>query len=489
MLQLSSFFFDFSCVNELVRFCFYIGLLIICSLDFPSPLYAPRIVGNTASMFYTPSKVLQFIGCSMPSVRILRIIRTFTLVAWIAAAVGGLQPFSGILTFLGFAFLHAANSGALGSNHSTHSALYALFALSFTASPNGFFTLDYHLHQWCHWLPLMSPGSFLESGFSLKLLLVSLVYIMLAGGVAKLRNGGIAWLNGRALRFYIEESIQYARSPWLSRVLRSSPQLCRVLAVLTIVIEVSGLLLLVDVRWTPVVVLAWSCLHVGILLTMMPAYWVQMWCYLLLIDWPKFFGFNSVRFWVAENSHDLLAVEILTAFGLAYCLVLLFVFLCGSEEWPFTSVPMYSNGAPPGERVFPAVSDLHSRAIAALNGDVKAWYRPWVKAEADEDILIVPSNSQLFSRPLFDVLSEHGLQLARWSQWAKVIRSVAISDIASKPPSEPGRIGSDFPAARFLSQLVLFIPKLLPDIARHYSRLDLVCRTSGGPLLIGSAKI
>jgi hypothetical protein len=332
----------------------------------------------------------------------------------------------------------------------------------------------------------VSSGSALESGFAPKLLLVSLVYMMLAGGIAKLRNGGRAWLKGRALRFYIEESVEFARSPWVSRMLRASPRLCSVLATVSVVVEMSGILALLDVRFTPLVVLAWVCLHIGILLVMMPAYWVQMWCYLLLIDWYTAFGLGSPHRWTATDS-DGPAVTMLTAFYWLYCLILIIVFLRHSEEWPFTSVPMYSNGTSPAERKLPAPSELHARAVAAQRGEVTAWHRPWVSTEVDEDILIVPADGRP-AMSLFEVLSEHGVTLARWSQWAKVVRGIAIADVAAKPADRPEESGPDFPATRFLRQLVLLLRERLP-IATDHVRLDLVCHTADGPLVIGSANL
>lgn len=487
-MDLSTIFTDFPPIYGIQRLVFYLGLLALCLYDSPTPFNSPSIMRRMAAPLYTPPKILRLFGFGMPNLKALKFVRILTIVFWIMAAVGLLQPISGILTFSCFAFLHAVNSGALGSNHSTHAALYTLFALCFSISDDGF-SLDSVLHEKFLWPQLFPPNSVLESGFAVKLVQITMVYVMLAGGLSKLRYGGIRWLNGRALHFYLEESKRFARSPLVSRILRANPHLfglplCSLLATMSVITEISGVITLFDVHLIPYVVLGWCCLHIGILLVMMPDYWIQMWCYTLLIDWNGLMGNGSLPSWSAADGEGFLA-SILTIFFVIYCLTLLIVFLRHVEEWPFTSVPMYSNGLTPSERKLPAISKLHAKAVAASKGKVTEWHRPWVSAETNEEIMIVPVDGGSV-RPLFEVLSENGMSFARWSQWAKVVRAVAIKDLAAKPVASPGEAGADFPSAKFLRRLVTLLKDQLP-IARDYSRLELICQTSEGPLVIGSA--
>ncbi|WP_437733197.1 hypothetical protein [Sorangium sp. So ce1335] len=484
-MQFSALFFDHPPISGSVRAVFYGGLLILCLVDYPSPLHAPKILHGVSPLFYTPSRILRLLGSPWQRPALLRIVRLLTIGVWIAATLGLLQPLTGVLTFLGFAFLHAANAGALGANHSTHSALYALFALCFSVS-NDAFSLDAWLSERMPWPRLVAPGSVLESGFARELLLISFVYVMFAGGVAKLRNGGKAWFTGKMLRFYMDESVAFARSPWVSKQLRSRPHLCQALAGLTVVIEMSGVLSLVFPRLTPYVVLGWIGLHVGILLVMAPAYWVQMWCYMLLIDWGSLLGIGGATPWVPAAT-DRGAMTTLTAFTGLYCLTLLIVLLRRYEEWPFTSVPMYSNGTPPADRRLPARAELQSKAVAAQRGDLTAWHCPWVPAEVGEEIQIVPAGGGS-PRPLIELLAEQGATPVRWSQWSKVVRRVAIDDIAAKPAGQPGATGPDYPAAMFLGQLAALLRERLPS-AGDYQRLDMVVHTAEGPLVIGSARL
>jgi hypothetical protein len=475
-------------VPGLLRAVFYTGLLVLCLIDHPSPLDAPCLISNTERRFYTPALALRVLGIHWIEPPVLRLVRALTIAVWIAAAAGFLQPVTGVLTFVGFAFLHAVNSGALGSNHSTHAALYALFCMSFSVSYDGP-SLDHLLAQHMSWPLLTGHGSVLESGFAPTLLLVALAYIMFAGGVSKLRNGGLTWLNGKGLRYYIEQSAEFARAPFVARSFLARPWLCRVLAVLSVVIELSAPLVLAGSAFRVPVVLAWCALHVGILLVMMPAYWVQMWCYLLVFNWYQIVGVVLGRHLApaAVPDTDGAGAIALSVFGLVFCAVLVVVLVRQIEQWPFTSVPMYSNGVPPQDLAPLTRDELHTRAVRAARGDVTAWQRPWVSTEIQEDIRLVPREG---GEPtsLFDVMVEHDVRFVRWSQYAKVVRAVAIADIAVKPADRPDTTGAQYPAGRFLGDLAEMVHEGLPEWSR-YERLELVCNTSSGWLVTGCAEL
>lgn len=481
-MDLTSIFFSLPAITGDIRALFYLGLLILIILDSPSPFQAPQMLSKVSPLAYTPPRILGFLGfTTLPSQKILRLVRTVMVTSWLFAMIGFLQPVSAIVTFLCFAFLHAANSGSLGSNHSTHSALYALFALCFSVS-HDIFSMDYFLFKKYEISMLVNSDSVLESGFAKYLLLISLIYIMLAGGIAKLKLGGIKWLDGEAFYFYIKESASFARSPRLSKLLRSHPLFFRSLPKISVLIEISGVLALFDHRLILPIVIIWILFHIGILLVMMPAYWVQMWCYLPLLDWYSYFGMNSAVTWDA-TAHSHFAIWTLNLVGVVYCAVLFFVFARNSEEWPFTSVPMYSNGTPPSQRCFLAKSELQSKAKASLNGDIRAWIRPWMAPEADEDIQIVPVDKTKQKFSLFALLAHQGALPARWSQWAKVIRKITLEDLVAKPEGQAENLDPNFPAAKFLKKMADFTVERVPSAA-EYSHLEWVCRTKEGLVVI-----
>jgi hypothetical protein len=488
---------DLPPVSGELRAIFYAGLLVLCIIDSPSPLHAALIIGRTERAFYTPVGIMRTLGIRWVSPTTLWFVTALTVIVWLAATVGLLQPFTAILTFLGFAFLHGINAGALGSNHSTHAALYGLFCMSFSVS-NDACSLDHYLSSHGHWALLLRAGSVLESGFPRKLMLVLLAYCMFAAGVAKLRSGGLRWLNGAALRFYIAESADYARWPDLARVLVKSPALCCYLSWFTVIVELSAILVLWNPSLCLPLVLAWICLHVGILLVMMPAYWVQMWCYILVLDWRHLIAVAANRepIEVVNSSANAssvggeLGATVLCIIGSLISLGLVLVLVRQLESWPLTSVPMYSNAVSPDAEQRPSREELQLRAQKATGGDSTAWKRAWVPSEVWEDIWIVPVGSEP-PIPLFDLLDKQpDTKFVRWSQFAKVVRGMAIADLVAKPRDRVDFDATDaeYPATRFLRELVTVVKHGLPDW-RRYQRLDFVCRADVGWIVIGRADL
>jgi len=462
-------------VSGVLRAVFYTGLLVLCVVDSPSPLQAAKIIGGTERAFYTPVAVLRLLGLRWVEPPVLSVVAKLTIAVWIAAAVGFAQPVTGVLTFLGFAFLHMVNAGALGSNHSTHSALYALLCLCFSVSPG--FSVDTLLG-----FSLVPAQSAFTSGFAPLLLLVFLSYTLFAGGVSKVLNGGLRWFDGSGLRFYLEQSAPIARWPFMSRLLTGSPALCRAMAWASVLIELSApAAIAVSPLRVPLIAL-WVCLHVGILFVMMPAYWVQMWCYLLLVV-PALTPHAAVP-------TDAPGADVFAVIGVLGCLTLLVMMLRQSEEWPFTAVPMYSNGRPAAEVVPPRREELATRAAQAHRGRHRSWQRAWVVEEVMEDIWVRPVEGGE-GRPLFHLMLENKVaKFVRWSQYGKVVRATAIADVVAKSAdhAELDAAGADYPAARLLRAVTPVIRRALPGWER-YDRLELVCRTTCGGVVIASTAL
>ncbi|MGW2088315.1 hypothetical protein [Streptomyces sp. NPDC001880] len=479
-------------IPGVLRAVFYAGLLVICLVDQPSPLSSARIVEKTQPAFYTAPGALRVFGIRWVRPPVLRLVARLTVVVWAAAALGLLQPVTGALTFLGFAFLHAVNSGALGANHSTHSALYALLCMSFSVSYD--FSLDGLLARHTAWPLLLSEDSVLTSGFAPTLLLVMLAYTMFAGGVAKVRYGWHGWRDGSALRFYLEQSAPVARWPWLSRLMTESPALCRLAAWGTLVLELGSLAAIFSSELRLPLILGWVCLHLGILCVMMPAYWVQMWCYLLLLDWPWLVSLVTGDTPAPHaTTPDGAGATVLASIGWLLAAALLYVLVTESEQWPFTSVPMYSNGTRAADRLpLPPRAELHARALRAAKGRHRAWQRAWVDEEYTEDIVARPADGSLDPQRLFHLLHAEGTStLVRWSQYAKVVREIAIEDVASKPAGRPGcdeNPDQVHPATHFLHRVAPLVREALPNWER-YTALELICRTDTGDVVIARADL
>jgi hypothetical protein len=146
---------------------------------------------------------------------------------------------------------------------------------------------------------------------------------------------------------------------------------------------------------------------------------------------------------------------------------------------------MYSNGVPPQDLVLPAPHELRQRAAAAAGGRVSAWQRPWVSTEILEDVRLVPRQDGE-AVPLFEAMAEPDVRFVRWSQYAKVVRAVAIADIAAK--TDPGETAPEYPAGRFLADIATLVRASLPQWER-YQRIELICNTSAGWIVTGRAEL
>jgi hypothetical protein len=478
-------------VSGILRAVFYLGLLVLCLVDSPTPLSSAKIIGKTEPAFYTPVAVLRVLHIRWVRPPVLSFISKLTIALWITAAAGLLQPVTAVLTFLGFAFLHAVNAGALGANHSTHAALYALFCMCFSVSYG--FSLDGLLASHIGWPLLVPRDSVLSSGFAPALALVILAYTLFAGGVAKLRYGWRGWRDGSALHFYLRVSAPLARWPWLSRFMIAHPALCAVSAWATLVIELGSVVAIFSSPLRLPLILSWVALHTVILCVMFPGYWIQMWCYLLLLNWPwlisKITGNPAVP---PHFTHTGPAAMALTVVGCLVAAALVVVLIVSSELWPFTSVPMYSNGTRDvGQVRLPPREELHPRAARAVRGGYSAWGRAWVDDEFLEDIWVRPADPDAPPHRLFHLLYEQGTTtFVRWSQYAKVIRRLAIEDVVAKKGGQLEHTddGMVYPGTAFLRRVSPLVRAALPGW-ESYDALELTCRTTSGDVVLGRAPL
>ncbi|MFD9621943.1 hypothetical protein ACFWB2_32360 [Streptomyces virginiae] len=477
-------------LSGILRAVLYGGLLALCLTQRPTPLFAPKIIAETEPAFYTPVSALRLLGIGWVRPQVLMVIRNLTIIAWVAAGIGLLQPITAILTFIGFAFLHAVNAGALGANHSSHSALYTLFGMCFSVSYD--FSFDGLLAEHAGWPLLVARDSVLTSGFAPTLLLVMLAYTFFAAGVAKLRFGWQGWRNGSALHFYLRMAQQTARWPWLSQLMIAKPRLCCMAAWGTLIVELSALVAIFSWQLRMPMVLAWIAMHVVILWVMFPAYYIQMWCYLPLFDWPWLIAEITGDGPVAPPFiDDGAAAAALAIVGCTVSAMLLYVLVASSEQWPFTSVPMYSNGTADADRIpLPARTELHARATKAARGCHTSWGRAWVDEEFVEDIWVRPADSNSKPKRLWLLLFEEGTTtFVRWSQYAKVLRELVIEDVLAKPPTSPEYTEDRlYPATAFLRQLAPLVRAALPTW-EQYDALELVCRTSCGDVMVGRTEL
>jgi hypothetical protein len=297
------------------------------------------------------------------------------LLAWSCAALGLGGRLAPITTGVGAVFFVACSkSCAAPVNHTWDFPVLTLLALGFLCRP-GRWSLDHAIATRFPGWPFAPSSGHAEdlSGYARKLVLLFLVHSLFAAGVTKMWNGGLAWMDGQSLRYYLSHSgvPRTPLGPPLLAFLQEHPKVVTGLSVGTIVLEVGSIsaLFLARLRW-PFILSAWA-FHLGIFLLMPPKYWPQMVCYLLVADWTVFTAAQrphlmaSLSGWRAPakaNSAEPLprpGVRRAVVVSSSVICVLLAGTLCAQREWfPLSHVPMYSSYNSP-ERIGPFPRGLY----------------------------------------------------------------------------------------------------------------------------------
>jgi len=294
-----------------------------------SPLQAPEIVGSCPAPLYEPAGVFRLLPRWMYGSRLLASLRFVVLLTWIASLLGFGGIFATATTGAGLLWLHGALSGALGTNHRWMLPVSVLFVAGF-ANMRGPFSLDAILSSRMTDYPFpVSSQAFSSSAIVARLALVAAVLTLFAGGISKLRFGGVRWADGESLRFYV--SATAGASPRLKEWIAGHAFIPRALAVGTLAIELLAPFALLSSTMRMVIFSGALILHAGIWLTMRPNYLPQAWCYALaLIPAAHLAGTHSLQ--------QILIAYLMTCATAIYATIA----LQGKEWWPFTSIPMYA---------------------------------------------------------------------------------------------------------------------------------------------------
>ena len=188
--------------------------------------------------------------------------------------------------------------------------------------------------QWPGYLRLEPNWNIMRSGFASKMILFLGAYTLVAGGIAKIRNGGLGWFRAASFFLYIGDP-KHTRFPSLVRWMERHPLVVTAMALGSVVFEVGSIvaIFVADVR--PVWVVMAVGFHVGIWLLMSPKYFPQCVTYVAAISGP------SIGDSVAPASYDF-STAIGTGVGVAFAVSHAAAVLWRYEGWPLTHIPMYS---------------------------------------------------------------------------------------------------------------------------------------------------
>lgn len=351
-------------LSGLWRIYLYGGLMVLAVVSGrhsppfgDSPLQAPRVVGRSHPDFYEPQGLMRGLGAWAAHRWWLEAVRTVLVVAWLACLVGFGGRWAALIVAVSAWFLHGAMAGALGTNHRWVVPLGVLAAAPLV-DLNATWSLDSWLAPVIADYPF-SPASAdgLPSGFLRQFAMVIAVYTLVAGGLSKLRLGGLRWLDGESLRYFVSRP-RVGAWPMLKRFLHDHPLACRGLAVATVTLELGTVAALVVPGLRAPILAAAALFHLGIWLTMNPNYLPQTWCYVLAAG-----GGTTV----AVDRSALGAWSLIALYGASLLGLGLVWGACrGTERWPLTCVPMYAFYRGPSERW--SHDSIHDASQAAQLG-------------------------------------------------------------------------------------------------------------------------
>jgi hypothetical protein len=340
---------------------------------------AVRAANDCPDGLFEPAGIMQWVvaaGANRAGLATaLSLLQWPLIAAWFCAAVGlgGRLPL--MITAAGVAFFVACTKCcAAPVNHTWDFPMLSLLAIGILCRPDRW-SLDHVISNRFPSWPFSTSQEHTEdlSGFARKLVLLFLVYSLFAAGVTKIRTGGLAWMDGQSLLYYLSHSDVTRTS--LGRPLRAflleHPTVVTGLSVGTILLEIGSLfaLFITRLRW-PLILCAWA-FHVGIFLLMPPKYGPQMICYLMVAEWSIFTSASrshllvSLAGWRAPPKTYSAAplprpgVQLAVIFSSSVISGLLLMTVCAQREWfPLSHVPMYSSYNSP-DRIGPFPRGLY----------------------------------------------------------------------------------------------------------------------------------
>ncbi|CAG5007089.1 hypothetical protein DYBT9275_03961 [Dyadobacter sp. CECT 9275] len=349
---------DYNPLDGRLRFLFYLLLLLVgykeLLIQIPEELY------QCPQELYQPDGLFALIFGNMHSVSFMHGLLIYLkypfLIFWIFSIIGLGGRLSLFCTAACLFIFWGAHSASSGSGHFWHVPLLIFIILAFTLK-HDHYSIDFFLSRWINGYPFKGSGTDL-SPFGRKLILIVLVHSLFSAGISKLSLGGLTWVNGHTLHYYLENLNlpRYYIGPILLKFLLTNFWLVTIISVLTILFELTSPVILFFPQFRVLFVILALFFHTSILLLMPPRFISQMICYLLIINWEDFFSV-----WKKKQSHlvktlllelpsgsariPLTAYQKITNATAALVLIILLVSatIFKFEYFPLTNYPMYSS--------------------------------------------------------------------------------------------------------------------------------------------------
>ncbi|MEX2347243.1 MAG: hypothetical protein WD604_16590 [Balneolaceae bacterium] len=455
-------FNDYNRLDGRLRFIFYMMLLYFGSKSL-LPVAAERLAACPESYFEAAGLMQLLIPASVTPQELATLLyfsQSIVIFFWICAAIGLFGRVSAMITGLGVFLFWGAMQSCAGTGHDWHLPMYSLIFLGLF-SKNDRWSADYWLAARFNWYPFndFTPDKY--GGLARKLILVTTVFILFAGGIAKLFTGGFDWLNGESLYYYLVEFNEpsTAIGPLLLDFFLENRWIITILSVWTVLLELGSLWVLFRKKWRLFYVINLWAFHIGIYLLMFPRYFPSMICYLLIVNWRYTYNYlyqlygryvgklplgRKISLLLLETEpvkrHPENNTKLIfpSAIGVVFIVTIIFRI----ETFPLTYVPMYSTVLTE-EKIgsfnrsdFNNLETLTSVAEQYSNG-YQPWYlmfyyprnieiRLWYREAPGSEIQVK------------DVTEEYTYLIRNWTKWYQIVTDVTLSDM-----SENNLFGSD----------------------------------------------
>ncbi|CAF4098026.1 unnamed protein product, partial [Rotaria sp. Silwood1] len=231
----------------------------------------------------------------------------------------------------------------IGVSHRWHVPKWTLLALIFTKLK--IYSIDYLINRYIDDHYNLEPNYIIfVSGFSSKFVQCVSLYTLFAGGISKLRNSGLSWIHPGNLAFHFSDpsansitTLKTIRIMARTYVLQHQIFLSLTPAIALILELTVVLAIFLPSTRLPIFLLA-NLFHIVIWLLLLPNYFTQCICYLMIIDRPSSYTIMNVENLVHIHFFDklIICIGVFIISGYVYSLIFQY------EGWPFTSIPMYS---------------------------------------------------------------------------------------------------------------------------------------------------
>ncbi len=452
---------DYNPLDGRLRCLFYL-LLFYLGYNSVLPEAVSRLEACPDSFFEADGLMILLIpaGVSAPEVATFLFYAQYVVIfLWFCAAIGLFGRISSLGTALGVFVFWGAMKSCAGTGHDWYLPMYSLLFLGLFSKYDRW-SADHWLSTRFSWYPFrdFSPNKY--GGLARKLILLTSVFILFAGGVAKLTEGGFEWLNGESLYFYLKEFNQPSHDigPVLLDFFLANKWIITILSVWTVILELSSVTILFKKNWRLFYVLNLWAFHIGIYLLMFPRYFPSMVCYLLIVNWRhtynlviiiKRYGKNIEKLPLYSRISGILSEEKTfptspvpgeaikrVIFPSVLSVLFLTTIIFRFESFPLTYVPMYSTILTEkkigsyNRADFNNAESLHKIAVRYAGGE-QPWYikfyyprnieiRLWYRESADSEITTK------------NVTDEYIDLVRNWAKWSQTVTKITLYDISNK---------------------------------------------------------